>query len=107
MARFPDSRIVTTYERLPKGLPPARAGLGRSVTGPGFWTRNEGPGTRGQAVASLPADSGGTVWDLHPLRVAAGVSVRLSNRPTQAGRGEYNTLGPNGLPRVQVFRNIT
>jgi len=27
---------------------------------------------------SLTAYSGGTVWDLHPLRVAAGANVRLS-----------------------------
>jgi hypothetical protein len=27
---------------------------------------------------SLTAYSGGTVWDLHPLRVAAGANVKLS-----------------------------
>ena len=41
--------------------------------------------------APLAAYSGGTVWDLHPLRVAAGVNVNLyvsprPERPQRCGR---------------------
>jgi len=75
MARFPDSRISAA--RLSSQARPSDI-----------------------SDVSLAAYSGGSVWELRALRVAAGVSVRLSNRPTFVGRGEYNTLGTNGLPQA-------
>ena len=58
MARFPDSRIVRGFAVFPDGAvtPPSDIG----------WR------------TPLAAYSGGTVWALHPLPVAAGASVRLS-----------------------------
>jgi hypothetical protein len=34
---------------------------------------------------SLTAYSGGTVWDLHPLRLAAGANVMLCQRTEHSG----------------------
>ena len=64
MARFPDSRI-TAARWSSQLLSPACsvAGYGVPVT---------------SSNASLTAYSGGTVWASHPLRVAAGVYVKLS-----------------------------
>ena len=53
MARFPDLRIIA-----------ARSS-----------SRAANPVT--SVNAPLPAYSGGTVWAFHPLRVAAGASVKL------------------------------
>ena len=62
MARFPDSRIDAASLVFPGENPPSD----RTRTG-----RETRPGVL------LTAYSGGTVWDLHPLRVAAGASVKL------------------------------
>ena len=63
MARFPDSRIVAA--RL-SSQPPSPAD---SV---------EASASSDVVDVSLAAYSGGTVWASHPLRVAAGASVKLS-----------------------------
>ena len=70
MARFPDLRIDVVRSRLPMriaGRVAPLAGRARTVTADrridqrGCWTRSSSRERR------LPADSGGTVWDLHPL----------------------------------------
>lgn len=48
---------------------------------------------------ALTAYSGGTVWDLHPLRVAAGASVKLCpDYSADARRGCFTEL---------IFRNMS
>ena len=67
MARFPDSRNYRCA-RLPK--PKLSDG-----------TKNQGPRTQdrdSRTKRSVTAYSGGTAWASHPLRVAAGVCVKLS-----------------------------
>ena len=65
--------------------------------------------------AALPAYSGGTVWVSHPLRVAAGVNVRLSTLATQKpaapkrdARRRAKREGGSiaGLPAGFFLRNI-
>src|SRR5262245_16806305 len=77
MARFPDSQ---------KAAVRASSQAVSPVTGRGC--RKSRPGFP-RPCGSETAYSGGTVWDLHPLRVAAGVSVRLS--------GEYSRVAPRRL----------
>ena len=81
MTRFPDSRIAATSRSSSQAV----AG---SVTGLASEHR-----TKNQSRVSLAAYSGGTVWASHPLRVAAGVSVKC-------------TASIAGLPRSSFLRNI-
>jgi hypothetical protein len=74
MSRCPDLRVDAA-------LRPSQTPMG-SVT-----VRSRGPAEQRKArlratnqrrnQAPLTAYSGGTVWELHPLRVAAGASVKL------------------------------
>jgi len=52
---------------------------------------------------SLTAYSGGTVWDLHPLRVAAGANVMLSRRPGHRSTVRSGRIARPGARRV--YRN--
>ena len=67
MARFPDSQINTTLSFVFPGTRPS-----------------DGVRTSTRGRAPLAAYSGGTVWVLHPLRVAAGASVGLSRVAEEA-----------------------
>jgi hypothetical protein len=73
MARFPDSRIAAArWSSQPPSSACFAAGFGAPVT---------------SSNASLTAYSGGTVWASHPLRMAAGVSVRLSTHTAVTSSG--------------------
>jgi hypothetical protein len=87
MARFPDSRIAAAR-----------------------WSSQAcSPVTSGNAP--LTAYSGGTVWALHPLRMAAGVNVRLSTHADvtcvvsglQPDRGSIYLKQRTELPEVRIF----
>jgi hypothetical protein len=67
MARFPDSRN-NRCARLPK----PKLSDGTKKQGPQIEARDP------RTERSVAAYSGGTVWVLHPLRVAAGANVKLS-----------------------------
>ena len=64
VARFPDLRIDGGIPSLPRRLAPSDLARSRLRAWRDF-------------TRPLAAYSGGTVWDLHPLRVAAGASVKL------------------------------
>ena len=84
MARFPDSRITAARRVFPSAFACAARGVRRD--------------SDIRSTRSLAAYSGGTVWASHPLRVAAGASVRLSGNYTCRTRKM-----PVRLPDVVVF----
>ena len=97
MARFPDSRITAARWS-------SQAFIGHGLQA----VTNLNPVTSGNAP--LTAYSGGTVWASHPLRMAAGVNVRLSTHadvtyvvPGIAGQWEYIPETLNKLPQVYLF----
>src|SRR5580765_6748019 len=91
-ARFPDSRRESACAHLPK--PEGSV----ADQGPGPETEDQGS----RAQRSVAAYSGGTVWDLHPLRVAAGDCVGLSMRIVG-----FSTRGaPSALWRTVQGRSI-
>jgi len=78
VARFPDSQVGAS--RLPSHpptsafAPPGR--FGGTSARQWLFTQGSCP----EYDVTLAAYSGGTVWASHPLRVAAGVSVKLSGQ---------------------------